>query len=210
MKDIPTSHYYYPNQLGRIIFVGMEEMIGKIGVNAVLNQAGLPRYIDNYPLNNLDQQFKFEDLGRILQALEEIYGPRGGRGLALRTGRACFKHGLREFGSLMNFSDLAFRLLPMDVKLRTSVEIFAEIFNRYSDQLVEIDEDSDCFYWNVERCPYCWGRNSDTPVCHLTVGLLQEALYWVSGGKFFNVEEIECMAKGDPACRIIIGKKSLD
>jgi len=35
---------------------------------------------------------------------------------------------------------------------------------------------------------------------------LQEALYWLSGGKVFNVEETACIAKGDPACTIVIDR----
>jgi predicted hydrocarbon binding protein len=38
----------------------------------------------------------------------------------------------------------------------------------------------------------------------LAVGLLQEALYWLSGGKIFDVKEITCIARGDPACTIVI------
>ena len=40
----------------------------------------------------------------------------------------------------------------------------------------------------------------------MAVGLLQEGLYWVSGGKYFNVEETDCIAKGDLACTIMIDK----
>ena len=210
MNNVQSMQYFYPNQLGRIILIGMEEVVGRIGVNAVLNQAKLSQLIDNYPSNDLERNFKFEELSAIQQAFEEIYGPRGGRGLTLRVGRACFKHGLREFGPVLGFTDLAFRLLPLDEKLRTGANSFAEIFNRFSDQRVVVDEDNEYFYWTIERCPVCWGRRTDSPVCHLAVGLLQEALYWVSGGKFFNVEEVECIAKGDPICRIVIEKKSLD
>jgi predicted hydrocarbon binding protein len=41
------------------------------------------------------------------------------------------------------------------------------------------------------------------------VGLLQESLYWLSGGKIFNVEETECIARGDPACTILIEKQPI-
>jgi predicted hydrocarbon binding protein len=111
---------------------------------------------------------------------------------------------------VLGFTDLAFRLLPLDEKMRKGGEFFAEIFNRFTDQRVEIDEDSENFYWKIVRCPVCWQRTADVPVCHLAVGLLQEALYWVSSGKLFNVEEIACVAKGDPACLIVIEKKSID
>ena len=45
---------------------------------------------------------------------------------------------------------------------------------------------------------------AEEPVCHLAVGLIQEALYWVSGGKVFNVEETTCIAVGSPVCTIAI------
>lgn len=202
--------YYYPNKLGRIILISMEEIIGRNGVNAILNQANLRFLINNYPPNDLEPGFSFEQVSQMQVALEEIYGTRGGRGLALRAGRACFKHGLREFGPLMGFTDLAFRLLPLEEKLRTGAGIFADIFNRFSDQRVVVEETPEKFVWKIERCPVCWKRHADAPVCHLAVGLLQEALYWVSGGKFYNVEETECVARGDPFCQILIEKQALD
>jgi len=202
--------YFYPNKLGRIILLSMEEIIGRTGVNAVLNQANLSELINHYPPNDLELAVSFEDVSRIQVALDAIYGPRGGRGLALRAGRACLKHGLREFGPLLGITDLAFRLLPLDEKLHRGATIFADIFNKYSDQQVVVKEDADKILWVIERCPVCWQRKADAPVCHLAVGLLQEALYWVSGGKYFDVEETSCIAQGDGACVITIGKQTLD
>jgi predicted hydrocarbon binding protein len=52
----------------------------------------------------------------------------------------------------------------------------------------------------------CWGRRAEAPCCHLAVGLLQEALFWVSGGKYFEVEEKKCVACGDSACTIVLDR----
>jgi predicted hydrocarbon binding protein len=209
-----TSHtelaYYYPNKMGRIVLLAMEELVGHNGMIAVLGLANLRQRLNNLPPNDLDLAFSFEEMGRLQGALESIYGPRSGRGLALRIGRACFKYGLREFGPLLGCMDLSFRLLPLETKLRTGADLFAEIFNRYTDQRVRIEEQESCFLWHIERCPVCWQRHSDSAVCHLAVGLLQEALYWASGGKSFHVEETACIAKGDPICTILIEKQSLD
>jgi predicted hydrocarbon binding protein len=46
-------------------------------------------------------------------------------------------------------------------------------------------------------------------MCHLAVGLLQESLYWLSGGKMFNVEETACIGRGDAACTISIDRTPL-
>lgn len=206
----PRAEYYYPNKIGRIILLAMEEIMGRNGVNAVLNLAKLSHLINNYPPNNFDRYFRFEYVGSIHQALDDMYGPRGGRGLALRSGRACFKHGLKEFGPALGIADLAFRLLPLTMKLKVGAEVFAETFNKYTDQVVRVTDEEDRIVWHNERCPICWGRKSDTPCCHLAVGIIQESLYWVSGGKNFAVQEIACRARGDEACTIIIEKKPLD
>ena len=49
--------------------------------------AGLPQLIEGFPPDNLNREFDFAYTSAIYQALEEIYGPRGGRGLAMRAGR---------------------------------------------------------------------------------------------------------------------------
>ncbi len=196
--------YYYPNRMGRIVLLALEEILGHNGVNAVLNLAGLSDYIDHYPPHNQDLKIPFVHVSAIQTALESVYGPRAGRGLALRAGRACFKYGLREFGPELGLTDLAFRLLPLPVRLQNGSEAFAALFNNLTDQKVRLEHDEKFIYWNIERCPLCWGRQAEGPVCMLAVGLLQEALYWVSAGKNFQVEEKSCLACGDSACTIVI------
>lgn len=205
-----TPVYYYPNKIGRIVLLAMEEIMGRNGVNAVLNLAKLRHLINNYPPNNFDRQFSFQEVGAMQQALDDMYGPRGGRGLALRAGRACFKYGLKEFGPVLGIADLAFRLLPLNMKLKVGAEVFADTFNKYTDQIVRLGEEEDQMIWYNERCPICWGRRSDTPCCNLAVGILQESLYWVSGGKNFSVQEVACIARGDETCTIVIDKRPLD
>lgn len=206
----PQPRYYYSNKHGRIYLMALEDVIGKNGLNAVLNFAGLRHLIDNLPPNNLQRGFPFEDFAAVNQAIEDMYGVRGGRGLNLRAGRAVFKYGLRDFAPILGLADLAFRLLPLIMKIRTGIPLFAEVFNRYTDQVVRVEEGDDAFYWHIERCPVCWGRHSDKPCCHVATGLLLESLHWVSGGKTFHVREITCIACGDERCTFEIGKKPLD
>jgi predicted hydrocarbon binding protein len=202
--------YFYPNKMARILLLSLEEVLGRNGVKAVLNLSDLHHLIPAYPANTFDLNFPFDHIGAIHQALDSLYGPHSGRGLALRAGRACFKHGLREFGSALGVSDLAFRLLPLKLKMKTGADAFADLFNRYSDQIVQVEETSDAYLWHIERCPLCWGRTCSEPCCHMAVGVLQEAIYWVSAGKHYLVEEIACIARGDDTCTIQIGRKPLD
>jgi predicted hydrocarbon binding protein len=204
-----TPTYYYPLKMGRIIFLGMEEVMVRNGVDALLRLASLEAFIQDYPPASTDLAFPFETVSQVQSMLEQAYGPRGGRGLALRIGRSCFKYGLREYGSMLGITEMAFRLLPLPMKLRTGAKSFADLFNKHTDQLVSIEEKETSLFWNIERCPLCWGRRSAEPVCHLAVGVIQESLYWLSGGKIFNVEEVACISRGDPVCRIVVDKEPL-
>lgn len=204
-----NSAFFYPQKMGRIVLLGMEEVIGKSGVDAVLKLAALHEFTQAYPPSKADKTFSFEALSRLHTSLEQAYGPRGGRGVALRTGRSCFKYGLKEYGSMLGLTEMAFRLLPLSMKLRVGARSFADLFNKYTDQRVRVEESDSAIFWHIERCPLCWGRQTDEPVCHLAVGLLQEALYWLSGGKVFNVEETACIARGDPLCTITVEKTPL-
>ena len=106
MSPVQKTGLYYPNKFGLIIIKSLEEVMGKNGLNAILNLGGLNNYIENYPPDNLDKGFDFAELSAIGVALEEMYGPRGGRGLALRAGRATFSDALKNFGALAGAADL--------------------------------------------------------------------------------------------------------
>jgi predicted hydrocarbon binding protein len=201
--------YYYPNKMGRIVLVALEEIMGHHGVNAVLNLAKLTHLVSNYPPNNLKLGFTFSEFSAIQQTLDDMYGERGGRGLALRAGRETWKYALKEFMPILGITDLAMRMLPLGIKIKIGLDVFAETFNKFSDQQVRLGEDDKHYLWIIERCPICWHRVSDTPCCHLAVGLLEQALDWVSKGRRFKVEQISCIAAGDETCTLAISKRPI-
>lgn len=207
MDPIPKSEYYYANKIVLITMKALEEVMGKNGLNAILNLAHLPHLIDNYPPDNLEREFNFADFSALNLALEEMYGPRGGRGLALRAGRAAFADALRNFGALAGAGDLAFKVLPLQAKMRIGIPAMARIFSQISDQLSTVEEKENEFIYTIHRCPVCWGRHDvDKPVCFIAVGLLQEGLKWVSGGNEFRVNESKCIAMGEAVCEFVIQK----
>jgi hypothetical protein len=209
MEPIPKSGYYYPNKIARIALLAIEDVMGKNGLNAILNLASLSHLINNYPPDNLERQFDFAEFSGIQGGLEEMYGPRGGRGLALRGGRATFDLGLRNFGALAGVGDLAFKVLPLHAKLRIGLPAMARIFTQTSDQHSTTEEKDDHFVYTIHRCPVCWGRVTDKPACFIATGLLQEGLKWVSGGHDFRVSQITAKSTGDETCDFIIYKEPL-
>ena len=208
IKAAPT--YYFQNRLGRVMLLAFEEVIGKRGLNALLNLSSLSVYIDNHPPDDENKSISFETISRLQLALEQEFGPHGGRGIALRTGRVFFSNGLRKFGLELGLNDTTFRLQPPDLKITSVITSLTEFFNQQTDQRATLDRTERGFLWRIERCPWCWGRQELDLACHFLVGMLQEALFWVSGGKYYNVMEETCIAQGEPACLLIVDHIPLD
>ncbi len=196
MDLIPQSEHNYSNRMGRMYLVALEEVMGKSKLGELLDLTKLSRYKSELPPENLKREFNFANISNLNKGLEELYGPRGGRGLSLRGGRTLFARGLRQFGGLAGVSDLAFKVLPLSTKLRIGVPAIARIFTQFSDQTSYVEEHEDCFYYYIETCSMCWGRKGMQPMGYTAIGILQEALRWVSGGLEFRIEEIECMCMG--------------
>ena len=209
-KRITPSGYYYPNRIARIYLQAMEEVVGRNGLNALLNLTGLEQYKEEFPPNNLSKEFDFADFSGLNQGLYDIYGPRGGRGLSLRGGRATFDQGLKDFGALAGVSDFAFKILPVSTKVRIGLPALARIFSQFSDQISYVETFDDHYLYYIDRCPVCWERHSEEPVCFVATGLLQEGLRWVSGGRSFHVAEIACLAAGDASCIFRVNKEPVD
>lgn len=127
---------YYPQRMGRIILLAMEEILGREEIHSILRTASLNSFIDHYPPAHSEKDFSFKTVSRLLDALEQAYGPQGGRGTALRVGRACLHYGLREYGSTLESTGSAFRFLPLASKLDVGAKSFADLFNRQTDQRV--------------------------------------------------------------------------
>jgi len=141
---------------------------------------------------------------RYLEGLERLYGSQPGRGIARRIGRACFPYGLREFGDTLGLTGTSFRLLPLPAKLKTFAGALTGLLHAHTDQRVTVEEGDGKLLWHVERCTLCLKRHTSEPTCDLAVGLAEEALYWLSSGKIFQVEEIACIARGDLRCTLRI------
>lgn len=48
---------HYPNKIGRLFYLSLEEVMGVNGVKALLRLAELPQFIDAYPPNDLKREY---------------------------------------------------------------------------------------------------------------------------------------------------------
>lgn len=197
---LDQSGLYYPNRLARAFLVAIEDVMGERALAALMGMSQMPQWVNQFPADDLARQFDFSYLATLSEAMEEMYGVRGGRGLALKVGRAAFAQGFREFGIMRGFQDSAFRVLPLAQRVEYGLRGLASLLSHFSDQQSSVLSDGDDFLFQSEVCPFAWGRSSDKPVCHAMVGIIQECLRWSTNGYEFYVREVACRAAGADAC----------
>ena len=180
----------------------MEEVMGQHGLDEALAKAGIAQA----PPDDLAREFPIERIAALNSALDEMYGSRGGRGMALRAGRAWFAQGMKGFGALGGVADPAFRLLSLDDRVKLALQAQAEIFTRFSDQRSHVEVKANDFRFVAENSPFAWGCSAEKPICHPLVGLLQECVRWASNGRDYTVRETHCIATGEAACIVVINQ----
>jgi hypothetical protein len=203
------SRYFYPNRMGRIILHSMRSELGP-DLPEVLRAAGQEQFLETMPLGNLNKEFPFETVSQLQAAAEQVFGARAGRQANYRIGRGTLGLGLTDFDPLLGIADLPLRLVPLGMKFRVGLDVFARVFNQFTDQVVKLSETDTHHLWIIVRCPVCWQRTSEEPCCQLAGGLLEEAIYWAAGGRRFRIEETECIAAGHATCTFRIDKRPLD
>lgn len=197
---IPKSGFTYPNRLARSFLLALEDVMGRHGVSAILNFAGLSHWIHHYPDDSLERGVDFADFSTIGGALEEMYGPRAGRGLARRSAWLTFEKAVRTSAALPAAEDPALASLPLADRLLRGLAEMARWLSEFGDERISVRAGDDCLLYSVHRCPVCWGRKANSPTCAATQGLLEEAARYLSGGLNFRVVETRCIAAGDEAC----------
>jgi bacteriochlorophyll 4-vinyl reductase len=185
-----------PNALMLQALVSMEEVLGKTGLNAVLNAAGLGKYIGNYPPNDTQPAVSYADYARLNAAIETYIG-RASRGILQRIGRASFQYGVREQAALLGLAGVALKLLPKKGQVKFILNAIGSALKKITPETEFWVDDRDGIAYCARDCSMCQGRTADQPVGHLLVGSLAEACKWATG-EDLRVTETMCKAKGDP------------
>jgi predicted hydrocarbon binding protein len=194
-----------PNQLLFLTFVTVQEILGKNGLNSILNYAKLLDYIDNYPPNTLDQKHPFYDFTRFVSGMVEVLGEKGARSIMLQSGLKGFKNMLIDMPELFALKGVQVgkgppeKLFDEYVRIETMMVeagrgIFGDVHTDYTTDKGWCLELSPC-YW-------CVGLTSTVPICYAEVGFELGVARWILGPDA-RVEETHCIARGDPMCRFI-------
>jgi len=195
-----------PNQLFNLAFVAAEEILGKNGLNSVLNYAKVPQYIGNYPPNTLDLEHPSSDFTNFLASMVEVLGEKGAYTIMLHAGLKGFEIMRRDMPGLFALEGVTVadgpteKLFDEYVRIETiMVEAAKGIFGEGLYKHYTTDEGW-CF--EISPCYWCMGLKTEAPVCYGEVGFDLGVARWILG-KGARVEETHCIAKGDPMCRFV-------
>ena len=203
MEDRPM-----PNAALRTLLEAIEEVMGENGLKAVLNSAGLQRFIGNFPPNDVELDSTFSDYGALEDAVEQFYGPRGARAMLMRIGRLTFRYGLEEQPAILGLAGVALKALPTGPRIKMILGRVANAATEKVNQPAHIEETDDAYLFVAEECACRWRTTRDKPSCFVTVGALQEAVRWATD-RNFRVEQISSIGMGGDACRYRIDKTPL-
>lgn len=203
------SGLYYPNRIARAFFSAMDDVMGPHGLSSLLTIAKMEAYLHSTPPDNLERQFDFAEISAMNSALEEMYGIKGGRGMALRIGQKVFAVGLRGFGALRAVNDPAFKALKLEKRMEYGLNGLASVLTNFTDQVSHVENETNALLFSSDISPFAWGRTAEKPVCHMMVGMLMETLRWSSNGREFYVREVECRATGHEHCAFRINKSAI-
>jgi len=196
----------FPNQLYYMVLVTAEEILGKPGLNAILNYSGMTKFIDNFPPNNIEEEHPAGDFSALMRGFVDVMGEQGVRPIMFRGGIKGFEIMNEQFPTLFNIDGIT-------PKERDADEAFQE-FRRIYGIMVEASRaiQGDIFsYYDVDEgvvleiapCHWCVGVNAEKPICHAQLGFQFGIARWVMG-RDIKVEETHCIATGDKMCRFVM------
>ena len=198
-----------PPEAVEVAFITVREVVGQGGINTLLRRAGLEDYEGRTELKK-GEQVTFGHIGRLTQAMIDLYGLRGATAILRRAGRVQFRTWREAYPKAIGTARVALRALPVLTRLRLVLNSVSLAAGQIAHVECHISQDDDYIFFEACQCPYCSTLQAESPLCETAVGALEELATWVSNGKRFEVQEVSCRAMGDPACRFAILKKPLE
>ncbi len=204
--DDPVAKMHVLDAYMRWALMAVEEVVGKPGLNLVLRENHLERFVDNYPaeLLTVSGEITAQDIADLSAAIVKYYG-RAGKGVDYHIARISAKYGIRKQAELFKVATRpAIRALPLDQQIATGLGLqingWLKLWRDYGEEPTLLLEDrGDKFAYIFGTCPHCAGKLASQPICHIMTGTLLETCEWLTG-KQISVKEVECRAMGADAC----------
>lgn len=203
-----------PSLLLNILFTQVDDMMGRRSLIMLLRQAGLAEYIDHEPPMDDTPSITVAQYAVLLANIYEIFGARGARPIFLRGGRLGAAEIRRQRPTQFAVAGTALKLLPAARRMQIVLDRLGDQGEDLYGTPHHLREEENAYIIEMPDCPYCAeitrrrladGKPITRPVCHIPVAAVAEMVEWAMGQKHL-VEEVACIAVGDPVCRFRVSK----
>ncbi|MDK1027728.1 MAG: hypothetical protein QGM50_02280 [Anaerolineae bacterium] len=171
-------------------------------LSTVLTKAGLP---SDWSAPSRWEDFEglaaAETYAGIQKAIRTYYG-RGARGTLLRVGSGLWKRLLENASLVVKTKSKIIQGLPVNARRKPTLDLLANLIGAQRGDVSVHTLDLDLLL-SDKSSPGTLEQTETGPICFVTLGLLQESLYW-STGQEHDIEENSCRANGENACEFKI------
>jgi predicted hydrocarbon binding protein len=176
--------------------------IGEKNLPIVLNKSGLPsEWASEENLQSLGGQAAAETYAGIQQAIRAYYG-RGARGILQRIGSKLWGELLENAPFKEKAQAKLMRGLPETPRKKAVLDMLIRLLGAKNNEMTVHTLDLNLMVVdNVS--PSTYNQKDDDPICHITHGLIREAIYWATAQDPL-IEETECKANGGSDCEFSI------
>ena len=157
--------------------------------------------IEKEHLAHLDRVNSAMQYASLQQGLRLFYG-RGARGILLHIGEGMWTHVLAQANLLEKAELEIVRRLPVPARRRRVLDLVAHTLKQDGGAASVHTLDLDLLLVDHSAAATL-NQSSSEPICFVTLGLIQGALFWATGQEA-DIEEIACKAAGAPACEFKI------
>jgi predicted hydrocarbon binding protein len=183
----------------------LEVLTAEVGHDAlvvILEKADLPAdLVEPQAVSRYTSQSAAETYARVQKAMRVYYG-RGARGILVRIGRLLWAR-LLESASISDRTRAQFiRTLPPVMRCKAALELLAHFMREKPACATVQSLDMDLMLVDHATATIT-GQTEASPVCYVTLGLIQENLFWATA-RDHDIDEVSCRAAGRDDCEFKI------
>jgi predicted hydrocarbon binding protein len=196
------------NMTFRVMLLGINEIVGRNGLDVVLNFTGLTKYRNAFPPNNdLVEDCRISEATGLDKGVEEIFGGNGAAAILVQVGKKQALWGLEENREVSGQLKESMEGKDDVERIKMILNITAAIISAQMNTEVWIEEDDGAVYYCDRGGTHCFNRTGSQPVCFVTVGFLLGLVEWATGNNDWKVKETRCIALGHEYCVYRITRK---
>ncbi|MBL8163934.1 MAG: 4-vinyl reductase [Anaerolineae bacterium] len=212
----PIADYRIADAYMRWAMEAVKKVIGPDGLTFILQKAGLERFIENPPSGEMIvTNVTFGEYASFSAALVNHF-QHPGKNMVKRVGRESAQMAVAFQRTLFNMATvIAAKTLPSSVQVKMGLSAmlagFKTLYEEKAGQMFDgrIEERDEHYAVIFSTCPFCAGKQSESCIGWLWEAVIEEAARQ-AWGKFFDVVEVECRARGDAAGVWLVPKQPSD